>query len=148
MGKLFVRSLLVGLILSPGPVFASCQKVSKAELFSRHSHFLKGIVRDLKKEPFADEIGGENVSFRIEVLQVLSGTLQAQSLLVRYVWRDSKEPHRKYEDGKTYIFAVTKIEGANAKISTSTCVPEFSEDELKLFSQKTKRSPTRKQGHK
>jgi hypothetical protein len=110
--------------------FGKCFDQAPEQIYENTPYFIKGVVRDLKTSDVKGKPGIKEVSFKIEVVSVLKGNIKSKNLKARYEWANSKEPLRQFEDGKVYIFPTRKIAHGNATIETSTCIPDFTEDEI------------------
>lgn len=115
----------------PNVSMGKCLNRSKEQTFQAIPFFVKGTVKDLNTRAIPDKPGSENISFKIEVISVLKGDVTKDKLEVSYEWSNSKEPIRRFNSDQIYIFPIETLNGNKAVVSTSTCVPDFTEDELR-----------------
>lgn len=106
---------------------ARCIHLSKEDFIRDIPIFLKGYVREskIKARNF-----GEDIELTVDVIALIKGSLSKDQIYIKYFWAEAKEPIRKFKKGFIYIFAVEKMNGAVATVSTSTCDPEVSEKDL------------------
>ncbi len=129
--KVIALSFSGFIFLLPSVSTGKCLSRSKEQTFQVIPIFVKGKVKDLNTRAIPDKSGSEDISFKVEVISVLKGDVAKDKLEVSYKWSNSKEPIRRFNSDQIYIFPIETLKGDKAVVSTSTCVPDFTEDELR-----------------
>jgi hypothetical protein len=123
-----VVMLMLPLVATASIAQGRCREESKESFIKSIPFFVKGSVSKFTTEK--NNNGTAEVSFVVNVIEVYKGRLSDSELRVKYRWTNSKESIRLFENGKTYLFAIEKLDSANATIVASSCAPAVTPAEI------------------